>query len=247
MNKIICFDGGNYMHKAIFAFRNNYSVPASYTYMRMLIGDLKQVKFQPDDMVIIAQDYGKSWRKDVDKNYKAQRKARREDQETPEWWAAMYDEFNNFIPKLEKALSWHFIKLHRIEADDIASMVCRMYPKNEVILLSGDRDWEMLMAFDNVKIFSPKAKKFKEVPNPMGVLLEKIHGDISDNLLKVPSSELEFEIRKKIVNLLELPEEIEKPIKEILQKLTTKNLYLHKIPYNSIREQIKLLYKLEGK
>ena len=76
----------------------------------------------------------------------------------------------------------------------------------------------------------------------MKVLMEKINGDISDNLLNKPSSEFEFERRKKIVNLLELPINIDLIIKESLDKITPKNLYLHKIPYHSVREEINKLY-----
>jgi 5'-3' exonuclease len=245
MAKIIVIDGGNYLHRAIFAFRNNYSIPATYTYCRMLIGDLKKVGFTSEDKVIIAQDYGKSWRKDIDLTYKAQRKGKREEIETKEWWEEIYKEFNNFFPKLEAALPWHFIKIYRIEADDIASVATRYYKDKDVILCSSDRDWEMLLTLPNVKIFSPISKKYKVVANPMKVLLEKIQGDISDNLLEKPSSEAEFEKRKKIVNLLELPPEIEQSIKERLENLLPRNLYLHKVPYNSVREELKKLYKEE--
>lgn len=241
--KVIVIDGGNILHKAIFAFRNNYAIPATYTYMRMIIGYLKKIGIEADDKIIIAQDYGKSWRKDIDVNYKAQRKQRREEQESPEWWDELYKEFNNFFPKLDVALPWYFIKEYRIEADDIASVAARYYKNREVVLVSSDKDWEMLMALPNVKIFSPITKKYKNVPNPMKVLLEKIQGDVSDNLLTKPSSEAEFEKRKKIVNLLELPEEIENNIKDIFNHLLPKNLYLKKIPYNSVRTEIAKLYK----
>jgi hypothetical protein len=107
---------------------------------------------------------------------------------------------------------------------------------------SSDQDWQMLCAYENVKIFSPITKKFKEVKNPLGVLASKINGDISDNLLSAPSSEREFSIRNKIVNLLELPEEIEKPLKEELLNLPLKNLYVEKLPYKSVREELKKLY-----
>jgi len=245
MPKVIVIDGGNYLSRSIFAFRNNYSIPATYTYCRMLIGYLKKVGMTSEDKVIIAQDYGKSWRKGIDPNYKLQRKGKREEIETKEWWEEIYKEFNNFFPKLESALPWHFLKIYRIESDDIASVASRYYKDKEVILCSSDKDWEMLLSFPNVKLFSPISKKFKNVPNPMKVLLEKIQGDISDNLLDKPTSEKEFETRKKIVNLLELPLEIEQPIRDRLDNLLPKNLYLHKVPYNSVRVELKKLYNKE--
>ena len=241
MAKIIVIDNGNIMHKAIFAFRNNCAIPATYTYMRMIVGYLKRLDAKIEDTIIIAEDYG-SWRKKIDPTYKAQRKAFREDKESADWWAAIYKEFNDFIPKLNLSTNWNFIKLYKMEADDIAACATRYFKEQEVILVSSDRDWEMLCAYPNVKIFSPISKKFKEVKAPMKVLMDKIHGDVSDNLLDKPSSEFEFERRKKIVNLLELPLNVELLIKEQLDKITPKNLYLHKIPYRSVREEINKLY-----
>ena len=246
MNKVVILDGGGYMHRCIFAFRNNTAVPASYTYMRCIIGDLKRLKVTLDDIVIIAQDYGKSWRKDIDKTYKAQRKEGREQIESPEWWETMYKEFNDFFPKVDESCPWHYVKIYRIEADDIAAVACRYYPDKEVILCSSDKDWEMLATFDNVKIWSPRTKKFKKIPNPTKILLEKIQGDISDNLLTKPSSVIEFERRKMIVNLIELPIHIEKEIKEVLDKMMPKSINLAKVPYTSVREQIKILYLKEA-
>jgi len=244
MSKIIVIDNGNIMHKAIFAFRNNYGVPATYTYMTMIVSYLKKVDAKIEDTIIIAEDFG-SWRKKIDPTYKAQRKAFREDKESAEWWATMYKEFNDFFPKLNVSTNWHFIKLYKMEADDIAACATRYFKDQEVILVSSDKDWEMLCAYPNVKIFSPISKKFKVVPAPMKVLMEKIHGDISDNLLDKPSSEFEFERRKKIVNLLELPLNVELMIKEQLDKIAPKNLVLHKIPYRTVRERINKLYFVE--
>jgi len=135
--------------------------------------------------------------------------------------------------------------VHNCEADDIASVACRYYKDKEIILISSDKDWEMLLTFTNVKIYSPISKKFKDIKNPMKVLLDKIQGDISDNLLEKPSSEAVFKKRKKIVDLINpLPDFVEKPIKEELDKIMPKNLYLHKIPFNSIRLKFEKIYKL---
>jgi 5'-3' exonuclease len=242
--KVIIVDSGNLMHRSIFAYRTNPQVPCTYTYCRMVISNLKNVETNIDDLVILACDYGRSWRKGLDKNYKAQRKDFRESKESSEWWKQRYAEFDLLFEKLDEAMNWQRIALWGWEADDIASVAARYYKDKEVILISSDKDWEMLATFDNVKIFSPISKKFKVIPAPMKVLMEKINGDISDNLLTKPSSEAEFEIRKRIVDLTQLPQEIEQPIREELDKIMPKNLYLHKIPFKSIKEEIKKLYKL---
>jgi len=250
MSKIIVIDFGGVQHTALFAHRNFGNTPVTYILMRMMIGYLKKIGIEKDTLIIIAQDFG-SWRKNLDPNYKAQRKEVRETFEEEQWWKDKYEEINEFIKQLNECLPWHWIKIYRDEADDIASVAVRYYKDKEVVLVSSDKDWEMLLNFENVKIFSPlqnkktKVAKYKDVPFPVKVLLEKIQGDVSDNLLVKPSSEREFEIRKKIVNLLELPDEIEQPIKEQFQNLLPKNLYLHKVPYRSVREEIRKLYQEE--
>lgn len=243
-NKIIVLDEGYLKHRAIFAFRRNSAVPVTYTFMRMCIACLKKIGITLDDKIIMACDCGKSWRKIEDTNYKAQRKEFRESFEDRDWWNEVYKEFENFYKKLELSINWNFVRSWGLEADDWASMITRVYKNNECILISADRDWEMLATFPNVKLFSPISKKYKYIKNPEKVLLEKIQGDISDNLLEKPKTEADFERRKRIVNLLELPQHIEQPMKDILTNLPIKNLYINKLPYYSIREQFKQLYNL---
>jgi 5'-3' exonuclease len=243
MSKVIVLDFGYIMHRSIFVFRNMPSVPVTYTFLRMCIGYLKKIGLGQDDLVIAAIDYG-SWRKEIDGTYKAQRKDFRESKESEQWWKDIYTEFNEFTKTLELSLPWQFCKIYKIEADDWASVACRYYTDKEIILVSSDKDWEMLCNFPNVKIFSPMTKKYKIVKSPMKVLMEKIHGDISDNLITVPSSEMEFDRRKKIVDLINpLPDFIEQPIKDKFASFLPKNLYTRKLPYRSIAADIDKLYK----
>lgn len=156
--------------EVILSLRKIKKIPPTYTYMRMIISSLKKIGTDLEDTIIIAQDSGRSWRKDLDKNYKAQRVY-------PEWLKEQFKKFNEYIPKIEKVLPWHFVGIYRCEADDVASVACKRYKDKEIVLVSSDRDWEMLCQYINVKIFSPISKKYKEVKAPMKVLLEKIQED----------------------------------------------------------------------
>lgn len=242
MSKILIVDGGNILHRSIFASMVQENVPATYTYLNMMTGYLKQLKVTLDDTVIVAQDFGRSWRKGLDHNYKAQRKEAREGRKSPEWWKEKYTQFDKLFEQLEPAVNWQFVKIWGMESDDIASVAVRYYKDKECICISSDRDWEMLATFENVKIWSPVSKKFKHIPHPMKILLEKIQGDVSDNLLEKPSTDAEFEVRKRIVDLTELPQEVEKPIREALERFMPKNLYIHKIPFMSIQDKFRKLY-----
>jgi 5'-3' exonuclease len=243
MKKLIVLDWGNITHRAIFAFRNNSQVPFTYTMLRMVIGYLKKIGVTLEDRIVIAEDFG-SWRKDIDKEYKAQRKAYRESKEDSQWWAEVYKEANEFTVKLDQCLPWNFIKIYKMEADDVASMAIRYLEADEKILISSDEDWQMLCVIPNVKVFSPYTKKFKIIKNPEKILLKKIKGDISDNLLEVPKTEAEFVKRKMIVDLLHLPSHIEQILRQEIEKLPIKNVYLRKIPFRSCQEEIRKLYKL---
>jgi len=243
MDRLVLIDGGAIQFRAIFAYRNNPNIPVTYTYLRMLVGYFKRLNLTLEDTIILALDYG-SWRKQVDRTYKAQRQDFRESKEDKSWWEARYKEFNDLYEKMKISFPINFIKIYNCEADDVISVSCRYYPKKEIIIISHDRDLEQLCQFENVKIWSPISKKFKEVKNPMKVLLEKIQGDISDNLLEKPSSEAEFDKRRKIVDLINpLPQNIELLIKEALSKVTPKNVYFHKIPYRTVRDELEKLYK----
>jgi 5'-3' exonuclease len=211
--------------------------------MRMIIGYLKKINFTPEDSVLVCQDYS-SWRKDVDPLYKAQRKDFRESKEDEAFWTVIFKEINDFIPKMEMSLPWYMLKGWKWEADDWISVACRVYKDKEIIIVSSDRDLEQLCQFENVKIFSPMTKKYKIVPYPMKVLMEKIQGDISDNLLTKPKNEIEYEKRKQIVDLINpLPDYIEIPIKEKLGSLLPKNFYPNKVPYHTVREALIKLYE----
>jgi hypothetical protein len=211
----------------------------------MILGYLRILGATLDDLIIVAQDYG-SWRKEIDPSYKAQRREFRESKKPAEWWATVYKEFNNFIPKLDRCMPWHFPKIYKMESDDLASVAVRfLNDYDEKILVSTDEDWQQLCSIPNVKVFSPYSKKFKIVENPEKILLKKIRGDVSDNLLEAPKNEKEYEIRKMIVDLLHLPDHIEQAIKEVILNLPLKSLYLEKVPFHSCKVIVKKLYNIE--
>jgi hypothetical protein len=244
MSKLVIIDNGNIMHKAIFAFRNNSQCPATYTYLRMIIGYLKKIGVTLDDRIVVADDFG-SWRKGIDPLYKQQRKAFRESKESADWWSEMYKEFNEFFEKLDNCLPFNRIKIYKMESDDIASMAVRYLEADEKILISSDEDWQMLCVLPNVKVFSPYTKKYKIIKNPEKILLKKIKGDVSDNLLEAPKTEAEFEKRRMIVDLIHLPVHIEQIIKPVIETLPIKNIALNKVPFRTCREAIRSLYGLQ--
>ena len=166
-------DWGIFLHRSIFSWRNRKNIPPEYTCLSMLVGCLSKVGVEPYDKIIVAVDARNSWRKDIEKMYKANRKQYREKYEDIDW-KDMYARFNILLEDLDKGTDWNIIKLDRLEADDIIAVGCRYYKNKEVIIISYDKDYEQLCIYPNVKIFSPLTKKYKIVKHPYKTLAQKI-------------------------------------------------------------------------
>jgi len=243
--KYIVIDNGVFFFRSIFSWRNNRNLPIIWLWLRSIIACLKRIQIDPEDKIILAIDSSKgSWRKQVYKEYKAQRKEQREKYLDVDW-QSVFDEFNYNLEQYNHILDWHFIMVDFAEADDIGAVVSKYFKDNEVILVSSDCDWEQLAVRENVRIFSNISKKFKTVKNPYKVLQQKImKGDIADNIKGV-KEEGNFEEKVKIISLLNLPEDIETKIIEKIKDLPKKELRIEDIPFESVRKQYYKIYERE--
>jgi 5'-3' exonuclease len=246
--RVIVLDGGYLMHKGIFAAISMPQMSPQFLYLRMIAGLLKQVKYQPKiDMVIVAHDGRDSWRKEYSLEYKANREGERCNAKPKEWWEATYKNFQESIKRYDLSLPFHFITIDRIEADDIGAVCARYFSKCEVILITKDKDWHQLAAYENVKVFNPNEKKYEVIENPKGILDEKVEtGDKSDNILGKCKTEEQRKNRILIMSLLELPEDIELKVKLELGNIKNKDyqLEIENLGFPSVKKQY---YKLFGK
>ena len=149
---------------------------------------------------------GRSWRKDVDSNYKANRAVARaaltpkEAEEDKMFWEA-YDEFTTFLTNKTNVT---VLKQERCEADDFIARWIQLHKDDSHVIVSSDSDFYQLIA-PNVRIyngiskqtithegfFDEKGKKVKDkktkeelpAPDPEWLLFEKcMRGDVSDNI-----------------------------------------------------------------
>lgn len=129
-----------------------------------------------------------------------------------------------------------------IEADDIQAVACKVFSDQEVILVTGDADLDQLAYFPNTKIFSTYVEAdgqrgcYKIIEKPLKILADKIRkGDISDNILVNAKKDTEYDrnIRELIVNLVNMPSFIEKPITDILLNLEDKEIIYSNLPYQN--------------
>lgn len=236
-NKVILLDVSVMSFKAAFNAElaakykreGGFTLPSHYTYFSSIIATLKKIHVEEGDSVILCVDQ-KSWRKELSSEYKSNRKENREKHIID--WDAHFHNVNNVNKQIDYATPFHVISVPRCEADDLISVACRVFKDKEIIIASIDSDLQQLCYYDNVKFFSLNFK----TPSGKGgylkvskeealkILNKKVmKGDISDNILvTAQDDENDADLRKTLVNLLELPEEIELKITEVLQNLPKK-------------------------
>jgi len=243
MNKIVFLDWGVFVHRAIFSWRNNRAVPPTYTAQSMIIACLKRIELTPEDLIVIAVDSPKgSWRRDVDRKYKADRKEKRESFEDINWSQQFYY-FDRLLNNLEQSTPFHAIEIDKLEADDIIGYGVRYYKDNECVIISSDSDYEQLAVYENVKLFSPLTKKYKIIKNPQRILASKINREAGDNLVTPILNKQDYEKRRKIVCLTELPPEVESKVKERLSNINCNKEYsLERLRSKNIRARFMDIY-----
>lgn len=247
MNKIVFIDFGIFMFRAIFSWRKNRDIIPTYTTLNMILSSLAKVGINKEDKVIIAVDSPEgSWRRDLDGQYKSNRKENRESYEDIDW-EYLFVKFNNMISRLDLSTPFNIITLPKIEADDIISVGVRFFSDKECIIISYDSDFEQLLSLKNVKIFSPLSKKYKIVKDPFKSLVSKINKESTDNLLTPVLNEQDFDTRQTLVNLLNLPEYIESEIEKTLKQLPEQKSYnIELFPFQSLIKRMNNLDNIKN-
>lgn len=257
--KIIFLDWSVFLHRSVFSWESTrkkeeenkslgntqqtfFNSPPEYRAINSIISCLKHVGVDKDDIIFVACDGRKNWRKDYDKTYKANRKAIKEKDQID--WLMWYQKFGVLIKKLEISTPLQFFEKERLEADDLISYGVRKFKNNPCVIVSTDADFEQLLALDNVRLFSPVSKKYKFIKNPYKILAKKLEKEKTDNLESPLLNEADFNIRYAIVNLLTLPEFVEKLAEECYSDLDIskkKEYNMKLLPYNSLRERFEKL------
>jgi hypothetical protein len=111
--------------------------------------------------MVIACDGRNYWRKEYFANYKGLRKKAREESELD--WKFIFETLNEIREDLKSYFSYKVIHVDRCEADDVIAVLAEStqeFGKFEpVMIVSSDKDFKQLHAYENVKQFSPMLKK----------------------------------------------------------------------------------------
>jgi 5'-3' exonuclease len=231
-----------------------FVMPAHIMYFNSLISSLSKIGIDEDDIIIMAEE-GHSWRKDLASFYKAQREGMRE-KDTFTDWNHEFEMLNKLHSQLNNATNWFFVRHPNLEADDIIAIAVRYFKDRDIVIVSGDKDLFQLAWYKNVKIFTLNKKingskgMYEEIKNPLKIIDDKCKkGDAGDNILVEPNeTEEDFELRRVLVNLLELPPEIEKKGIDALNEALSysKSLHLEYLPeFKGVQDKFLKIYKKE--
>jgi hypothetical protein len=178
--------------------------------------------------IVIACDNTNYWRKKFFPYYKANRKKSQEKSELD--WKAIFECLNKIRQELKDYFPYRVIDIESAEADDIIATLAENYGQfadDDVLILSGDKDFIQLHVHSHVKQYDPVRKKWITHSNPRQYLKEHVlKGDSGDGVPNVLSSDNCFVTgerqrpltQKKIDALIEQGE-------NITDEITKRNYY----------------------
>jgi len=142
--------------------------------------------------VVICCDGGKNWRKEYFPAYKHKRKSARKDSKMD--WNELFRITNMVLQEIKENFPWKVVEVDECEADDIIGEMVRYTQEfgqyENIMIISGDKDFAQLQKFDNVAQYSPVQKKFIKEDNPrLQIWNLVLKGDTSDGVPNVLSAD----------------------------------------------------------
>ena len=140
--------------------------------------------------LVLCHDSRHYWRRDFFPEYKASRRKGREKSDLD--WDAIFQCLNAIKEEIKINMPYKCLEVYGAEADDIIGTLCATISE-EIMIISGDKDFIQLQRFPNVKQFSPITKKTVNGANPGGYLKEHVFkGDSGDGVPNVLSPDNTF-------------------------------------------------------
>jgi hypothetical protein len=139
--------------------------------------------------LVIATDTGYSWRKGFFPYYKANRKKDR-DESTLDW-ESIFEGLREIKHDLREYFPYRVIEVDGAEADDVIGVLVHKFGSDlpgseQIIILSGDKDFKQLQTYLNVDHYDPVRKRSLSESDPEGYLIEHIiKGDKGDGIPNV--------------------------------------------------------------
>jgi len=141
--------------------------------------------------VVLTYDSKHYWRRDYFEQYKHNRKKGREKDSKD--WNAIFECLNQIKSEFKENLPYKFVEVYGAEADDIIATLVKNFQDEEIMIISGDKDFIQLQTHTNVKQYSPILKKYVNGEDPETYIKQHIlKGDASDGVPNVLSPDNTF-------------------------------------------------------
>ena len=141
--------------------------------------------------VVLTYDSKHYWRRDYFPNYKAGRKKGREKDNKN--WDAIFNCLNKIKSEFKENLPYKYVEVYGAEADDVIATLCKHFPDEKIMIVSGDKDFIQLQKYSNVQQYSPILKKYVNGHDPITYIKEHtLKGDASDGVPNVLSPDNTF-------------------------------------------------------
>ena len=149
-----------------------------------------QRRYGPDyGQIVLCTDAANPWRRDFFPLYKANRKKTREADDKD--WKLIFDTLHKVKMEIKENFPYKYMYVPECEADDIIAVLVKHAPEGEdILIVSGDKDFQQLHKFDNVRQWSPNLNKMVDCPDAKLFLKEHIlKGDKSDGVPNILSND----------------------------------------------------------
>lgn len=158
--------------------------------------------------LIVCCDGKNYWRKKLFPYYKANRKNMRNKIDLD--WSLIFETINQTIDDLRENFLFPVIRVDYAESDDVIATITKYLQdhemiespmfdsKQEILIVSSDKDFVQLQCYENVKQISPVTKRFVDDPDPAHYLAVKVlRGDKGDGICNVLSDDDTYVAGKK--------------------------------------------------
>ena len=158
--------------------------------------------------VVLAYDSKHYWRKEAFPYYKQNRKKDREASELD--WNAIFEVLNKIRDEIKTFFPYKVVEVYGAEADDVISALTTYQSyrniklekegkePEQVLILSGDKDFIQLQKYPFVKQYNPILKKEVKHADPKAYIREHIiKGDKSDGIPNFLSDDDTFVVGKR--------------------------------------------------
>ena len=184
--------------------------------------------------LVLTYDSRRYWRRDYFPNYKANRKKSRESSSLD--WNSIFQSLNAIRDEIRETFPYKVVEVEGAEADDcIAAIVQHIsVTPNEfeqILILSGDKDFIQLHKHNFVKQYSPVLKKFINNIDPSIYIREHVlKGDRSDGVPNFLSPDNTFVdgLRQKPMSTKKIADWIESKPEDVFTEEMMRNYQRNK-------------------